>query len=205
MEWQLFEPGTVPEYTTPQWYAGREHAPHLEQEPHRSRLLATAQFVQLAIEHHGVKDVIDLGAGDGGLLSLLTDVSGIAVGFDLQQTNVDYGRNNRMVNLHKWDVVAEFPTPWCDPNGRDRTLVVMTEMLEHLVDPHGFLRTVAKHAQHLVASSPYKETGNSHYGFHTWAWDKPGYRELMAQAGYQQKAVRSVDIFQVVSAEYHDK
>jgi hypothetical protein len=45
VEWQLFPEGTIPEYTTPEWYAGRERAPHLEQEPHKWRLETAAGFV----------------------------------------------------------------------------------------------------------------------------------------------------------------
>jgi hypothetical protein len=41
-EWRLFDEGTVPEYTQPEWYVGREHAPHLEQGGHRERLMVAA-------------------------------------------------------------------------------------------------------------------------------------------------------------------
>lgn len=198
MEWQLFEPGTVPEYTTPEWYAGREHAPHLEQEPHRSRLIVTAQMVNsLPIR---ITRVVDLGAGDGGLLSQL-EPRFSRMGFDLQATNVKYGSDVRRVPLAVHDVVADFPNRWFDLQGKERCAAVATEMLEHLVDPHRFVRTIGRHARYLVASSPYKETGDSHYAFHTWAWDLDGYRTLLAQGGYTTIKTVTVDIFQVVLAE----
>src|SRR4051812_29850682 len=90
MEARLFPEGQPPEWTTPEWYAGREAAPHLEQEGHRERLLLTATFIEQAI-NEGATDIVDLGAGDGGLLSLFRNDLRVdwLHGYDLQQTNVD--------------------------------------------------------------------------------------------------------------------
>lgn len=175
MEAQLFEPGTVPEWTTPEWYAERDSAPHLEQEGHRQRLRLAADFV----ERTDALSVVDLGAGDGGLLSVLPPRR-LRWGYDLQQTNVDAAAR-RGEKVHLLDVVAEFgQVDWAD-------CVVVTEMLEHLVDPHGLARRIYDdtHANWLVASSPYTETAESHYGFHTWAWDQTGYEAMLEGAGWK--------------------
>lgn len=176
-EWQLFEPGTVPEWTTPQWYAGRDRAPHLEQVAHKARLHKAAEFVQAAAIEHRLRTVVDLGAGDGGLLSLLKGSGLKAWGYDLQPTNTTAAASERGVDVHLGDVVAGH-IEWGE-------IAVATEMLEHLVDPHAFVRRVAEHARVLVASSPAWETGDSHYEFHTWAWDYDGYRALLEQGGYE--------------------
>lgn len=174
-EWRLFEEGTVPEWTTPEWYAGRETAPHLEQEGHKQRLELTGKMVNEAVDM-GAKSVCDLGAGDGGLLTLVRP--GIARwGFDLQQTNVD-AAETRGVTVSLLDVVGQ---PWTPAD-----CMVATEFLEHLVDPHGMVRRIAaeRTVRFLVASSPYTETDESHYGYHTWAWDETGYRRLLEDHGW---------------------
>lgn len=184
MEWQLFEPGTVPEWTTPGWYTGRNRAPHLEQDFHRARLHKAAEFAVDAAARYGLSTVVDVGAGDGGLLSLLTGTPGLrAWGYDLQHTNTTAATTERGVDVRYGDVTTD-PIEW-------GAITVATEVLEHLLDPHKFVRTVAEHSKVIVASSPAWETGDAHYEFHTWAWDYDGYRALLEHAGY--KVVRHED------------
>jgi predicted RNA methylase len=171
-EIRFFEEGIVPEWTTPQWYAGRETAPHLEQPGHRERLLRTAEI----INELNPASVVDLGAGDGGLLSLLTCEE--AWGYDLQQTNIEVARTQRNVDVSLVDVVSN---PGCIDTAH---LAVATEMLEHLIDPHGFVRWVYSWADVFVASSPWNEVDGDHYEFHTWAWDMEGFRAMFEAAGY---------------------
>lgn len=184
-EWQLFEPGTIPECTTPEWYLDRERAPHLEQREHRGRLLMTAELVRQADPFA----VVDLGAGDGGLLSLIGNDVSDAWGYDLAPANI-VGAKRRGVDVRLGDVVSG-DIEWAD-------LAVATEMLEHLVDPHAFVRRIAEHAYWIVASSPYVETDVDHYEFHTWAWDTEGYRALIEQAGFEVVAHKQDHFFQVI-------
>lgn len=189
-EWRLFEAGTVPEYTRPDWYAGRERAPHLEQDGHRDRLMRSAAFVAEAAFRYGLSTVVDLGAGDGGLLSLFG--SGLHVwGYDLQPSNLE-GAKERGVDVRLGDVV-DGDVEWAD-------IAVCTEMLEHLVDPHAFVRRIAEHARVLVCSSPADERPGSAYEYHTWAWDLEGYRALVEQAGFQVVKQQPVNRFQVILA-----
>lgn len=179
MEARLFT--DVPEYTTPEWYSSRERAPHLEQGAHQWRLAQAKRLVVLS----GARTVSDLGAGDGGLLSTLPGLE--AWGYDLQQTNID-GAKERGVDVR----YADFLTAPVDYG----ELSVCTEVIEHLVDPHGFVRSVQ--SEWIVASSPVNETVESHYGFHLWVFDVEGYRALMRQGGYE--VVEHVDngMFQVI-------
>ena len=188
-EWRLFVEGTVPEFTTAAWYAGREHAPHLEQAGHRDRLLHTA--AQIAREAMaGPKTLVDLGAGDGGLLSLLGPAIK-AWGYDLQPTNIEAAKS-RGVDVRYGDVLAG-DIEWGE-------IAVATEMLEHLLDPHGFVARIGEHAKVLIASSPRLETADEHYEFHTWAWDSIGYRNLIEQGGWRVKRHTPVHGFQVIVA-----
>jgi hypothetical protein len=58
-------------------------------------------------------------------------------------------------------------------------------MLEHLEDPHAFVRKVYDAGtEFMIASSPHSETEQHHEWNHAWAWDRDGYRELIAQAGF---------------------
>ena len=200
MEARLFEEGTIPEYSTPAWYAERERAPHVDEAMHRPRLELAAEFVKQAARQvdpgrSWFWTVSDLGAGDGGLLQLLAE-SGLDLecwGYDLQQSNVD-GAAERHVDVSLADVFADEVTLG--------QIVVCTEMLEHLVDPHRFVRWlfVQGTPQALVASSPWTETVESHYGFHLWAWDPDGYVRMIEGGGWKVQSLKTTGMFQVVLA-----
>lgn len=188
MEARLFPEGTVPEYTRPEWYADRERAPHVDEALHRPRLELTAAYVRTA----DWLTLSDLGAGDGGLLWLLRDATWMRTwGYDLQQSNVD-GAAERGVDVRLADVI--------DGDIEYGSISVATEMIEHLLDPHAFVAEVRRHSEVLIASSPWTETAESHYGYHTWAWDKAGYRAMFERAGWRVELHDTVGMFQVLMA-----
>jgi trans-aconitate methyltransferase len=187
MEARLFPAGTVPEFCTPAWYLDRPHAPHVDEAVHRPRLERAVAFVARALDS-GADSVVDLGAGDGGLLSLLPP--GVRRwGYDLCPANVaaaaQRGVDVRLVDVLDGDV------EWGD-------VAMATEVLEHLADPHGFLVEVRRRCSWLVASSPADETSESHYAFHAWIWDVDGYAALVEGAGWSIVAHETVGPFQVV-------
>jgi len=188
--WRLFEAGTVPECATAEWYADREAAPHLEQPGgHRERLLLTHRHVAALVAEHDLSSVVDLGCGDGGLLSLLEGVD--AWGYDLCLANVEAAAR-RGVKVELLDLMADEPR-WAE-------LAVATELLEHLIDPHAFLRRIREHCRFLVCSSPADETPEHHPDYHLWAFDTAGYQELLVGAGWRPLRHQLVGRFQVVSA-----
>lgn len=190
-EWKLFADGTVPEYTTAPWYEGRERAPHLEQAGHRDRLLLTSEFVKSLVRENQVASVSDFGCGDGGLLSLIkNDVR--SWGYDLSREAVS-GARARGVTAELLDVVNGSPVYG--------ELTVVTEILEHLTDPHAFVSTIRDNSAYVVASSPSNESLGCHYEFHTWAWDFQGYNDLFTGNGWRVLKHQGVSSFQVIAAE----
>lgn len=192
-EWKLFG-DTIPECATPDWYYERPTAPHLEQEGHRQRLLLTAEVVAEAVRRGG-RDIVDLGAGDGGLLQAVRecDVNVPAWGYDLQPSNVT-AAIDRNVSVELADFDRD-DLRWAD-------IVVISEVLEHLPDPHGMVRRIFDSgARWLIATSPYTETDASHYGFHLWAFDKDGYKAMIENAGWKVCSVHTAWISQIVLAE----
>lgn len=180
-EHRLFT-GETPYVSTAEFHAGRERAPHLEQDMHRSRLLRCAHLIRSIHPY----SVVDLGCGDGGLLELLkADPVIDSWGYDFQPAN-RAGWQQRGVHAELRDVFNARDVPrWAE-------VAVLTEVLEHLADPHGVLEWVADHALFLVASSPHSETADQHAHEHAWAWDMLGYATMVDQH------------FQIVSHEQLD-
>jgi 2-polyprenyl-3-methyl-5-hydroxy-6-metoxy-1,4-benzoquinol methylase len=189
---RFFPEGTVPDYCTPEWYLDREMAPHVDQDMHRPRLECAARFAR-SVWQPGMT-IVDLGSGDGGLLTLLPDVPGEAKwGYDLQPTNVAHGTTYRGVDVRYGNVLTD-DIDWGD-------IAIATEMIEHLVDPHGFCRLVAEHCRYIVASSPWIESHANHYEFHAWAWDVEGYAAMLNANGWRVIAHDTPGNFQVALAE----
>jgi 2-polyprenyl-3-methyl-5-hydroxy-6-metoxy-1,4-benzoquinol methylase len=194
MEVQLFPPGTIPECATAEWYSTRATAPHIDQPGHRERIVEAARMVHRAFGM-GANSAVDLGAGDGGLLTYLSGANKVVWGYDLQPTNVAAARLKRHVNVMFHDVVNKFDEVlWAD-------CVIATEILEHLVDPHGFVAKIPSRVKFLVASSPHTETENNHYEFHLWAWDAEGYAKMLADNGWKVVEQSTRTMSQVVLAE----
>lgn len=164
-EYRFFDDGTVPYVSTAEFHADRDRAPHLEQPMHRGRLEKVAQCIR---QLHP-RSIVDLGCGDGGLLSLLRDIP--SYGYDFQPTNIK-GWNDRQVTARALDFVMESDKiTWGE-------LTVMTEVLEHLADPHTAVALVSRNSKYIVASSPHSETPEHHAEEHAWGWDMEGYQAL---------------------------
>jgi len=173
MEWKLFNKENI-DFVSSDWYKDRESAHHLEESTHIERLLITKDFVLKAINMGG-KTIVDLGCGDGGLLYLIKDEPYKSWGYDLMPTNIDYAKNVRLVDARYTDFKNN------DIEYAD--IAVMTEVLEHLEDPHKTIKNLP--SKFLIASSPYIENDESHYEYHLWAWDVEGYKELIENNGYK--------------------
>lgn len=193
-EWKLFD-GDVPHVSTPEFHEHRERAPHLEQPHHQDRLHTAARMV---LDCRGASTFCDLGCGDGGLLSLVQCGFGKAWGYDFQPSNMA-GWKERGVDAAYLDVFGA---------DRDRVLLggvaAMTEVLEHLADPHGTLRWLynAEFGPYeIVVSSPVNEHAGMHDECHAWAWDFSGYEAMAVNAGWRVREHVTVGPFQVMRLE----
>lgn len=190
MEWKLFD-GDHSVKATKEWYLDREAAHHLEEGKHIERIKKTADLVQETI-NLGAKTLVDLGCGDGGLLSLLVNYKIKSWGYDLSIKNVEHAVNVRKVDCRYTDFSSE------DIEYGD--VAILTEVLEHLENPHSVLKTVK--SKFLIASSPCNENDQHHYVHHLWAWDEQGFEDLLKQANF--KILKKFIInkkFQLVLAE----
>lgn len=196
-EWKLFE-GSVPYVSTAEFHADRERAPHLEQAFHQARLYTAADFVEVAVQEIAGEEsvtVSDLGCGDGGLLSLIQQNPKVtAWGYDFSPANAA-GWAERGVTAEARDVFGA--------DGGEIAvgdIVVMTEVLEHVADPHGVLRRMRGAARRLVCSSPWNESQHIHSPEHAWAWDLEGYAAMIENAGWLIDRHVQAGLFQVVLA-----
>jgi hypothetical protein len=194
-EWRLTDE-LVPHVSTADYHHDRERAPHLEQPWHRPRLEQAAAFVRKAAEL-GAVTWSDLGCGDGGLLYLAQDVFTHAWGYDFQPSNAA-GWVERGVQAQALDVFGK---------GRAAAalgdVVSMTEVLEHVAEPHLTLTRLAidPRPRFLVCSSPWNEHPGNHSDCHAWAWDMVGYRAMVEDAGWSVIDHVPVGLFQVILAE----
>lgn len=187
-----------PDWTRSEWFLDCPNTPHIDTPLHHGRLMLAAEFVTCVLmADETVRNVADFGAGDGGLLEQIWEGNGdppIDIwGYDLAQPSIDYAKSIRGVDIENLDVINTEPR-WPD-------LMIVTEFLEHLVDPFTFLRRAKEGGvAWVVASSPYTETLEYHYDLHTWAFTLEGYASLLADAGFEVVNQDTVDMFQVVSA-----
>lgn len=188
-EHRLFDPADPPEWLDPEWWRDRPHCDHLGSltGAHVARLHAAADLAwKASLSYADSAPVCDLGAGDGALLSLLPDwLREKSWGYDIIRADVQYAKNVRGVQVMMRNVDRAF---------RDslRTIhlssvVVLTEVLEHMADPHGFLRLLhaRPEVRYVVASSPHSETPEKHEWNHAWAWDCRGYLTMFRAAGFK--------------------
>ena len=171
MEWKFFDGDS--EFVKAEWYEDRDAAHHLEESTHKDRLVNSSWLVKQAMEM-GAKTAVDLGCGDGGLLQLLKNMGIKCWGYDLMPKNIQHAVEIRGVDARYTDFNSD------DIEYGD--VAIMTEVLEHMIDPHKIVRELP--SKFLVVSSPYNETDQNHYEFHLWAWDKEGYDNLITQGGY---------------------
>lgn len=198
MEHRLFDPADPPEWLDPEWWRDRPHCDHLGAETgaHTARLHAAAQLAARTAERldssSSTVQVCDLGAGDGALLSLLPDpLRDVSYGYDIIRADQQHavrvrGVNVDLINVQRGMAHGNLPLS---------PVVVLTEVLEHMADPHAFLKLLhaRPEVRYVVASSPWKETPEQHEWNHAWCWDTIGYERMFKAAGFESLESRLVE------------
>ena len=128
--------------------------------------------------------VIDPAAGDGSIVREAHRLHPIRHGFlaDISQPNVAHLLQHR---VDRWAYyTGDIADALDDADPAD--VIVLTEILEHLVNPDIILAKAKQKARHLVASSPEMRPGQKDGNpEHLWMFDADGYREMLEAAGWQ--------------------
>lgn len=174
-EWKLFD-GDTADFSALEFFRDHPWVPPENQAGHRERTAMAATLIGRAHDKYRPGTISELGCGDGSLLAWLRDLE-LPVklwGYDAGRENVRVARS-RGLEVSEADILTG-TLIYGD-------LILLCEVLEHLADPHGFLRRLPGGL--LVATSPSAETGDWHYEHHAWAWDKDGYRDLVTGGGWE--------------------
>lgn len=173
-EWRLFPAGTVPDFTTPAFFEAHPWIDPIHQRGHAERTAMVADLVRKFVAEHKVTSIVDLGCGDGSLLGQIRDLPMIPMwGYDAGTQNVHRAQVAGL-DVRPADLLTS-PVEYGD-------LIVATEVVEHLLDPHHFIASLP--GDKLILSSPSAETGDWHYVHHAWAWDMDGYAALAESCGW---------------------
>lgn len=195
MEWKLFDPANPPQVADPAWLR-KQPWMRLEGQPgfpERASMVYDLVNDVLRWQRPAIDSVTDLGCGDGAMLrflqTLLSD-AGISpasiTGHDIGAGDIEHATRIGPYVYHLTDITTEMDAVQLGD------LNIMTEVLEHMVDPLGFLRDLYLRLRNqmnlggwLVATSPSAETDEWHNDIHLWAWDMSGYQHLFGQAGWE--------------------
>jgi hypothetical protein len=183
VEFKLY--GDTPHFHDAAFYAGREVSDHIHEPGHRPRLLESLALVDdiLTRQDLEMKSLADWGAGNGGLLSEIKKAHPelAAWGYDLSPKAVEYARQVYGVDVQLLDIVNDEP--------KRGEIVVLTEVLEHLVNPHQMVESLLHdppldECRWVVASSPAFEDFQRHYEYHLWCWTADSYAQMFERAGW---------------------
>ena len=187
MEFRLFD---KPDYKAGRpgdaaWYKDRAVSDHIREPGHRQRLLQAYELICPLLQWTTDGTVSDWGAGNGGLLHELMvghNEVGTCWGYDMSPLAVKWGVEKYGVDLSVLDV-----TKWSETR-KAGNIVVLTEFLEHLVDPHDLVRQITGMtdvAQFVVASVPAAEDPRNPYEFHLWAWHEDSFAKVFELFGWR--------------------
>lgn len=189
MEYQVYPHGSP--VSTYEFHKDRKAGHHSEEPHHKDRMKLAADLVLSTYP----ETVMDLGAGDGGMLRIIDKFlpKSNKWGYDFTPDCVASAQkhNTRVFPLNfiqepQWIKWAE--------------CTIITEVLEHLEDPHGWVQHMSQNTTWVVASSPATETAQSHDECHAWVWDMDGYRALFENNGFDVEVHEQVGMFQVLRA-----
>lgn len=175
-QWQLFPAGTVPEFTTLEFFENHGWVPPEHQIGHAERTHMTATLASYLISGGDIQTICDLGCGDGTLMALIK-----ARHPSIEIWGIDGGRENVNMARSKGLDVMQGNILAAETHGVD--LVIASEVVEHLLDPHAFIAGIE--SLWMIITSPAHETKTWHYPHHAWAWNRAGYSKMVSRAGWK--------------------
>lgn len=182
-EYRLFPEGTIPDFTTPEFFASHPWISPAHQVGHAERTQMTAEAVRwLCGSDAVITSIIELGCGDGALYSQIKHVAPHYVGWDACEASVAKAKEAGL-DVYLGDIRE------VDTSGYD--LTISCEVIEHMADPHSFVASIQ--SRYLILTSPFAEDADWHYEHHAWAWDAFGYARMAIEAGWHLLDHRTVD------------
>lgn len=156
------------------FHKDRPAADHINEPMHYMRIKIVASMIEFLIKFYGATSFVDLGCGNGGVLSLITDYE------DVDMAGVDFAPGNveQAQALDRPVIAGDFS----ELNWGGWDIAGMSEVLEHMSDPHGFLARLE--TKYIVASCPADESEKYMREEHVWAWDKEGFIAMFRHAGF---------------------
>ena len=184
MEFRLFD---KPDYAAGRpgdaaWYKDRAVSDHINEPGHRQRLLQASELVQDVLHDTNEATISDWAAGNGGLLHEFKKLTLDAWGYDMSPLAVAYGRDKYGVDLTELDVTEVRPAR------RAGNVVVLTEFLEHLEEPHKLVHQILRlyaDTQFIVASVPGFEDPRNPYEYHLWCWHGDSFAKMFERIGWK--------------------
>lgn len=177
--WQLFADGEIPFFTTPEFFAAHPWIEPVHQVGHAQRMLMTSTAITDLAATGVIGNMVDLGCGDGSLMELIISALGTDIpvyGYDGCLASIDKAHEKGLeVNFADIRKLAPLLT--------EVDLIVASEVVEHLVDPHGFIASIK--SPYLILTSPSAEDADWHYEHHAWAWDTTGYANMVESCGWE--------------------
>jgi 2-polyprenyl-3-methyl-5-hydroxy-6-metoxy-1,4-benzoquinol methylase len=152
-------------------------------------------FLLQILEENPDLTICDFGCGNAGLIrEIESKVSNKIWGYDLCPANVeDAHEKGNKNNVFYKDFVIESDIEYPE-------VAICTEVLEHLVDPDGFLvHLKEKGVRAIIASSPNYETPTYHAPGHLWVFNGETYKEMFENSGWNVK-LSVLDFFQYIVA-----
>jgi len=154
---------------------------------HVLRLLMTAG----AIAWLKPETVMDPACGDASIVKAAHKLSPIREAYlgdiSVPQISALWGHDFGFVTELWAGDALEFMAkhPKCD-------VVVLTEILEHVLDPNELLRRARTAGAYLVMSTPLNESPNVGNHEHLWSWDAPDIRDMLSVAGWNPIAYTEI-------------
>jgi len=171
-------------------YTGYDHT---QWRDHRFRVNVSASIVSTYLKDIPMASVLDPAAGDGEIVASLIDHDRHFVIGDLSCENIEvckeklYGHyNSEFWVADLFDTVLESPIV---------DITILSEILEHIEDPDGFLKIVAKKSMAVFISTPLEEAPGANPE-HYWSWGREDIVSMLVNAGFKNIILYSeLDLF----------